>query len=117
VNDYDLTVHNPTAGVQRAALVLAQADTTEAVCYGWVPQAKEALAVGVRVVEVRQAILVHGALQPDSEPEEDGSVVLYSGTQWICNECQEVVGTGDDFDSVVSMHQAHMVRLAIVGAS
>lgn len=115
-DDDDLTVHNPTAGVQRAALRLSQADTTDATCYGWVPQAKDALGVAVRVVEVRQAILLHGALQPDGDVEADGSVVLDSQTEWTCNECQEVVGTGDDFDGIVSMHQAHMVRLVIVGA-
>lgn len=79
--------------------------------------ATSALLAALRPNEIRQAILLHGALQPDGDVEADGSVVLDSQTQWTCNECQEVVGTGDDFDGIVSMHQAHMVRLAIVGPS
>lgn len=109
-----------TASVERAAQrgpdAYAVAMTDPEVPHVWRHVAQDMLSVAVRVVEVRQAILLHGALQPDGEPEEDGSVVLDSQTEWTCNECQEVVGTGDDFDGVVSMHQAHMVRLAIVGS-
>ena len=109
-----------TAAVDRAAQrgpdAYAVAMTDPEVPHVWRHVAQDMLSVGVRVVEVRQAILLHGALQPDGDVEADGSVVLDSQTEWTCNECQEVVGTGDDFDGVVSMHQAHMVRLAIVGA-
>lgn len=109
-----------TAAVDRAAKVgpsaYTVAMTDPEVPHVWRHVAQDMLSVGVRVVEVRQAILLHGALQPDGDVEADGSVVLDSQTEWTCNECQEVVGTGDDFDGVVSMHQAHMVRLAIVGA-
>lgn len=109
-----------TAAVDRAAQrgpdAYAVAMTDPEVPHVWRHVAQDMLSVGVRVVEVRQAILLHGALQPDGDVEADGSVVLDSQTEWTCNECQEVVGTGDDFDGIVSMHQAHMVRLAIVGS-
>lgn len=110
-----------TAAVDRAAQngpgAYAVAMTDPEVPHVWRHVAQDMLSVGVRVVEVRTAILLHGALQPDGDVEADGSVVLDSQTEWTCNECQEVVGVGDDFDGIVSMHQAHMVRLAIVGAS
>lgn len=109
-----------TAAVDRAAQrgpdAYAVAMTDPEVPHVWRHVAQDMLSVGVRVVEVRKAILLHGALQPDGDVEADGSVVLDSQTEWTCNECQEVVGTGDDFDGIVSMHQAHMVRLAIVGS-
>lgn len=48
----DQTVKDPSSSVQRAALVLSQEDSTDATCYGWVPQARRALAAALTVQEV-----------------------------------------------------------------
>lgn len=46
----------PTRAVAAAALLLGDADTIDASCYGWVPQAHAALAAALAVEEMARAI-------------------------------------------------------------
>jgi hypothetical protein len=114
----DQTVKDPSSSVRRAALTLSQEDSTDATCYGWVPQARRALVAAVNPAPIQGTIEAHGRLTPETEdgPEEDGSVILDDDTPWLCGTCNEFVGTGKDFEVIVATHQAHMVRLLIVGA-
>jgi hypothetical protein len=33
----------------------------------------------------------------------------------LCGTCNQFVGTGKDFEVIVATHQAHMVRLLLLG--
>lgn len=48
----DWDTHKPSRAVQRAAMVLFQADTVDAVCFGWVPQAHEAISVALDAADL-----------------------------------------------------------------
>lgn len=110
-------IDNPTQGVRRAALALSQEDSVDATCYGWVPQARRALVAAMNPAPIAGTIEVHGRLTPQTEdgPEQDGSVILDDDTVWLCNACNQYVGTGKDFEVIAATHQAHMVRLLIAG--
>lgn len=54
VSTYQAWTDEPTEAVRQAALVLSSADTTEATCYGWVPQAHAALDAALIVDEVAE---------------------------------------------------------------
>lgn len=111
-----------TAAVERAAQrgpdAYAVAMTDPEVPHVWRHVAQDMLSVGVRVAEVSATLREHGALQPEGEEtgEFGEGVILEDDTPWFCNACNEYVGTGVDFETVVATHQAHMVRLAIVGS-
>jgi hypothetical protein len=74
-----------TRAVTAAALVLGDADTTDATCYGWygwVPQAHAALKVALDVDEMARAIdpRAFGPITPGS------SVSRYARAQQVAHE-------------------------------
>src|SRR3546814_10974713 len=76
-----------------------------------------ALGAAINSAPIQGTLETHSRLQPETEdgPEEDGSVILEDDTPWFCPACNEYVGTGKDFEVIVSTHQAHMVRRLLLG--
>lgn len=54
--EIDWDTYEPTAAVRKAAILLSSADSVEATCFGWVPQAHEALATALDVEEMAEVI-------------------------------------------------------------
>jgi len=69
VSTYQAWTDEPTDAVRKAADVLFAADSTDAVCYGWVPQARDALTAALDVVDLgsvaEKAIRDHAREQLD----------------------------------------------------
>src|SRR3546814_19870129 len=76
-----------------------------------------ALGAAINSAPSQGTLETHSRLQPETEdgPEEDGSVILEDDTPWFCPACNEYVGTGKDFEVIVSTHQSHMVRRLLLG--
>jgi formylmethanofuran dehydrogenase subunit B len=107
----DWDTHEPTGAVHRAAIVLSSADSVDATCYGWVPQAHEALSVALNVPQMASAIIDH--LNTDTLSDDSETLV--------CGGCGHVLVTGDPDDdrdpqAEHATHHAALLRAAILGA-
>ena len=54
--EIDWDTYEPTKAVRKASDVLFSADSTDAMCFGWVPQAREALDAALNVEEMARVM-------------------------------------------------------------
>jgi hypothetical protein len=51
--------HEPTEAVHKASIVMFTADPVDATCFGWVPQAHEALATALGAIDIPSLLGEH----------------------------------------------------------
>jgi hypothetical protein len=90
--EIDWDTYEPTRAVRAASMTLFTADAVEAMCFGWVPQAREALSVALDIEEMARAI--HASDFPDDDWDQE----VHTGLR---DEC---------------LKNARAVRAAILGA-
>jgi hypothetical protein len=105
--EIDWDTYEPTRAVRAASMTLFTADAVEAACFGWVPQAREALSVALDVEEMAAVMADH----PD---------VWASASGWKCAGCSRLVPgrvRSELREAAKQKHQAAALRAAILGTT
>lgn len=108
--EIDWDTYEPTRAVRAASMTLFTADAVEAMCFGWVPQAREALSVALDVEEMAAAMVDHL-----------GTDTLSDDSETLVCACGHVLATGDPDDdrdpqAEHATHHAALIRTAVLGA-
>lgn len=104
----DWDTYEPTEALRKAAMVLYAADTVEAMCFGWVPQAHGALAAALDAADLFQILAEHAEWQSYGK---DGH-----GLRCSCGADLGEHPLSKPAYDVQHEHQAAVIRAAILGA-